>query len=305
MPKSKRLQNRRVRRRGGRTDTRKLRFSYNYRPRLRSIREREDFSDWLSYHHNEQDEWRRYGAGIYLKNCVRATVRGCRITGCQNALLMTGCNDGLVYNNFFAFNSGLGIGLYRSSRNKLMHNRLDWNVRGYSHGFYQRGQDSAGILLYEQSSQNTIAYNSATHSGDGLFLWAGQTTMDTGEGGCNDNLIFGNDFSHAPTNGVEVTFSRNRIQGNIIRECTYGIWGGYSFETLILGNYIADCKTGIAIEHGQNDTIQRNLFQDDSTGINLWARETQPSDWGYAQKRDTRSRDAVMTETCSLIPANP
>ncbi|MFN0176941.1 MAG: right-handed parallel beta-helix repeat-containing protein [Saprospiraceae bacterium] len=280
-------------------------FSYNYRPRLRSIREREDFSDWLSYHHNEQDEWLRYGAGIYLKNCLRATVKGCRITGCQNALLMTGCNDGLVYNNFFTFNSGLGIGLYRSSRNRLMHNRLDWNVRGYSHGFYQRGQDSAGILLYEQSSQNTIAYNSVTHSGDGLFLWAGQTTMDTGEGGCNDNLIFGNDFSHAPTNGVEVTFSRNRIQGNIIRECTYGIWGGYSFETIIMGNYIADCKTGIAIEHGQNDTIQRNLFQDDSTGINLWARETQPSDWGYAQKRDTRSRDAVIDRNVFLNTRKP
>lgn len=280
-------------------------LSYNYRPRLRSIREREDFSDWLSYHQNEQDEWLRYGAGIYLKNCQQAIVKGCRITGCQNALLMTGCRDGMVYNNFFIFNSGLGIGLYRSSRNKLMHNRLDWNVRGYSHGFYQRGQDSAGILLYEQSSQNTIAYNSVTHSGDGLFLWAGQTTMDTGEGGCNDNLIFGNDFSHAPTNGIEVTFSRNRIQGNILRECTHGIWGGYSYETVIMGNYIADCKTGIAIEHGQNDTIQRNLFQDDSTGIQLWARETQPADWGYAQKRDTRSRDGLIDRNIFIYTRKP
>ncbi len=280
-------------------------FSYNFRPRLRSIREREDFSDWLSYHHNEQDEWLRYGAGIYLKNCPRATVKNCRINGCQNALLMTGCNDGLVYNNFFTFNSGLGIGLYRSSRNQLMHNRLDWNVRGYSHGFYQRGQDSAGILLYEQSSQNTIAYNSATHCGDGLFLWAGQTTMDTGEGGCNDNLIFGNDFSYAPTNGIEVTFSRNRIQANVLKECTYGIWGGYSYETVIMGNYLADCKTGIAIEHGQNDTIQRNLFQDDSTGISLWARETQPSDWGYAKKRDTRSRDGLIDRNIFLNTRKP
>ncbi len=280
-------------------------FSYNYRPRLRSIREREDFSDWLSYHHNEQDEWRRYGAGIYLKSCPRATVKDCHITGCQNALLMTGCNDGLVYNNFFTFNSGLGIGLYRSSRNRLMHNRLDWNVRGYSHGFYERGQDSAGILLYEQSSQNTIAYNSVTHCGDGLFLWAGQTTMDTGEGGCNDNLIFGNDFSYAPTNGIEVTFSRNRIQANILKECTYGIWGGYSFESVIIGNYLADCKTGIAIEHGQNDTIQRNLFQGDSTGINLWAREAQPADWGYAQKRDTRSRDGVIDRNIFLDTRKP
>lgn len=56
-----------------------------------------------------------------------------------------------------------------------------------------------------------MAYNSVTHGGDGLSLWAGQTTMDTGKGGSNDNLFHENDFSHAPTNGTEATFSRNRL----------------------------------------------------------------------------------------------
>jgi parallel beta-helix repeat protein len=280
-------------------------FSYNYRPKLRSVREREDFSDWLSYHHNEKDEWLRYGAGMYLKNCTRPMVKACRVTGNQNALLMTGCTDALVYNNTFQFNSGLGIGLYRSSRNRLMHNRLDWNVRGYSHGFYARGQDSAGLLLYEQSSNNLIAFNSATHCGDGFFLWAGQETMDTGKGGCNDNVIFGNDFSHAPTNGVEVTFSRNRIQGNYIADCTYGIWGGYSYQSVITGNLISDCLTAIAIEQGQNDTIRQNLFKDDSLGIRLWARATQPADWAYAQQRDVRSRDGLIDRNVFLGVRKP
>lgn len=280
-------------------------FSYNYRPRLRSSREREDFSDWLSYHQNDRNEWLRYGAGIYLDSCPSATVRECRITGNQNALLMTRCDDGLFYNNNFSFNSGVGIGLYRSSRNRVMHNRLDWNVRGYSHGIYQRGQDSAAILCYEQSSNNTFAFNSATHSGDGFFLWAGQTTMDAGEGGCNDNLIFGNNFSYAATNGVEVTFSRNRVQGNLIRECTYGIWGGYSYETSIFGNLITNCQTGVAIEHGQNNTVRLNLFESDSIAVHLWARDQQPADWGYAQKRDVRSRDAVIDRNAFLRCAIP
>jgi len=280
-------------------------FSYNYRSRLRSIREREDFSDWLSYHQNDRYEWLRYGAGMYLDSCARATARGCRITGNQNALLMTRCDEGLFYNNTFQFNSGLGIGLYRSSRNRVMHNRLDWNVRSYSHGFYQRGQDSAALLCYEQSSENTFAFNSATHSGDGFFLWAGQTTMDTGEGGCNDNVIFGNDFSHAPTNGVEVTFSRNRVQGNLIRNCTYGIWGGYSYGSVFMGNFIAGCRTGIAIEHGQDNTIRQNYFEGDSTGVYLWARAEQPADWGYAQKNDTRSRDALLDRNVFLRVPNP
>jgi parallel beta-helix repeat protein len=280
-------------------------LSYNWRPRLRSIREREDFSDWLSFHQNDKDEWLRYGAGIYLKNCPNALVRGCTVTQGMNGLLMTGCNDGLFYNNSFHFNSGLGIGLYRSSRNRVMHNRLDFNVRGYSHNFYQRGQDSAGILVYEQCNENVFAFNSATHSGDGFFLWAGQTTMDTGEGGCNDNLLYQNDFSFAPTNGVEVTFSRNKIINNTINSCTYGIWGGYSFESKIIDNDINDCRTGIAIEHGQDNYIADNLFENDSVGIQLWARESQPSDWGYANKRDTRSRDYQISNNFFDEVRNP
>ncbi len=280
-------------------------FSYNWRPKLLSIREREDFSDWLSYHHNEQDEWLRYGAAMYLKNCDHALVKGVTVTQGMNGLLMTGCNGGLFYNNNFSFNSGLGIGMYRSSGNRIMHNKLDWNVRGYSHGIYQRGQDSAGILVYEQSNENTFAFNSATHSGDGFFLWAGQHTMDTGEGGCNDNLLYFNDFSHAPTNGVEVTFSRNNIIGNRLDECTYGIWGGYSFESNMVGNHIEDCKFGIAIEHGQDNVIAGNELLNDTVGVQIWARATQPADWGYAEKRDVRSRNYVIARNLFSKVRNP
>ncbi|RMG80385.1 MAG: hypothetical protein D6714_14765 [Bacteroidetes bacterium] len=266
-------------------------FSYNYRPRLRSVREREDLSDWLSFHENDHDEWLRYGMAVYLKNCDGAVVRGVHITGGQNGLMMTGCSDGLFYNNTIQFNSGVGLGLYRSSRNRVFHNRLDWNVRGYSHGFYRRGQDSAGILVYEQSHDNVFAYNSATHSGDGFFLWAGQSTMESGSGGCNGNIIYGNDFSHAPTNGIEITFSSNRVFQNRLEECRYGIWGGYSHDTEIGRNDIRNCDFGIAIEHGQHNTIFDNRFKDDSIGIQLWQRAEQPADWGYAQKRDVSGRD--------------
>lgn len=269
-------------------------FSFNYRPQLYSLRDRENLVDWLSYHDNEEDEWLRYGAGIYLKDCEGFRIDHCVITQNQNALLMTGCQEGRVINNTFNFNSGLGIGMYRSSRNQVMHNRLDWNVRGYSHNVYQRGQDSAGILCYEQSNDNVFAYNSATHSGDGFFLWAGQTTMETGDGGCNGNLLYANDFSHAPTNGVEVTFSSNRIIGNRMEECRYGIWGGYSWETEIIGNTITDSHYGVAIEHGQNNVVRANLFENDTIGIQLWQRDQQPADWGYAQARDTRSRDYLL-----------
>lgn len=266
-------------------------LSYNWRQHLQSNREREDISDWMSYHHNDKEEWLRYGAAIYLENCKAAVISDNIVTGGQCALMMTRCEKASVWDNDFSFNSGIGIGLYRSSNNNIYHNRLDYNVRGFSFGKYKRGQDSAGFLVFEQSSNNIFAYNTATHSGDGFFLWAGQTTMDTGEGGCNDNFIYGNDFSYAPTNGIEVTFSRNLIMKNIIRDCDHGIWGGYSYDTDITDNTFENNRIGIAIEHGQNINIVLNGFLNDQTGVKLWSRQKQPADWIYAQKRNTESRN--------------
>lgn len=264
-------------------------FSYNYRQHLRSNIFREDVSDWMSYHHNENDEWMRYGAGIYLKNCTQSIIRKNIITNGQCALMMTNCDSNHVYENDFSFNSAIGIGMYRSSENKIYNNRLSFNVRGFSMGVYRRGQDSAGILVFEQCNKNIFAYNLVTHSGDGFFLWAGQTTMDNGSGGCNDNMIFKNDFSFAPTNGIEVTFSSNTIAQNILKECDHGIWGGYSYRTNIIENYFEKNRIGIAIEHGQQNNILGNRFTDDKTGIKLWSRIQQPADWGYAKYRDTKS----------------
>jgi parallel beta-helix repeat protein len=269
-------------------------LSYNYRQHLNSTQEKEDISDWMSYHHNEKDEWLRYGAAIYLRGCNFVTIKNCKVTGGQNALMMTECNDGMIYNNDFSFNSGIGIGMYRSSRNNILYNRIIFNVRGYSHGVYNRGQDSAGILVYEQSSNNLFYKNNVTHGGDGLFLWAGQTTMDSGKGGCNDNVIMRNDFSYAPTNGVEATFSRNTISYNRIFECDHGIWGGYSYESTINNNNFRNNRIGIAIEHGQKNSITYNLFLGDKEAIKLWARKEQPSDWEYAKYRDIQSKDYII-----------
>ncbi len=269
-------------------------FSYNYRPQLNSTQEKEDISDWMSYHHNEKDEWLRYGAAMYLRGCNFLTVRNCKVTGGQNALMMMECNKGKIYNNDFSFNSGIGIGMYRCNANEIAFNRLNFNVRGYSHGVYNRGQDSAGILVYEQSNFNIFYKNSATHSGDGFFLWAGQTTMDSGDGGCNYNEIIHNDFSYAPTNGVEVTFSRVRVGSNRIFECDHGIWGGYSYSSKFVNNQFRNNRIAIAIEHGQHNEIVYNTFSGDKEAVRLWSRRQQPSDWGYAKYRDTRSADYII-----------
>ena len=271
-------------------------LSFNWKPRLFSLVEHESLVDWLSFHNNEAREWMRFGAAVYLEDVHGGEIRGNRARQGMNELLITRSDSLTIRDNDFSYNSGLGIGMYHSNGNTVVANRLDYNVRGYSHGIYQRGQDSSGILLYAQSSHNVVAHNSATHSGDGLFLWAGQSTMESGEGGANGNLIFGNDFSFAPANGIEVTFGRNRLVANILKGSRYGVWGGYSYETEILGNCFAGNQFGVAIEHGQDNRIVRNRFDGDTTVISLWANPTQPEGWGYPKHRDTRSRDHVVSE---------
>jgi len=271
-------------------------LSHNWKPRLYSLIEHESLVDWLSFHHNEQDEWLRYGAAIYLSGVHGGTIRGVVSEQGMNGLMLSSSDSVRVEENSFSFNSGLGVGLYRSSDNLILHNRLDYNVRGYSHGQYRRGQDSAGLLLFEQSSRNIVAWNSVTHGGDGLFLWAGQTTMDSGAGGANDNLFLGNDFSFAPTNAMEATFSRNQFIGNRVTGSDHGLWGGYSYESRVVANCFSGNRIGIAIEHGQDNLIHGNQFSGDSTAIRLWGDHLEPSDWGYPRHRDTRSRDYQITE---------
>jgi parallel beta-helix repeat protein len=266
-------------------------LSHNWKPRLFSRITHESLVDWLSFHKNENGEWRRFGAGVALEGVHRGVVRGVTVRQGMNGLMLTRSDSLRIERNDFSFNSGLGIGLYRSTDNVIVRNRVDYNVRGYSHGFFRRGQDSADLLMFEQSSRNLVAWNSMTHGGDGLFLWAGPHTMDTGDGGSNDNLFLGNDFSYAPTNGMEATFSRNAFIGNRIMGSAHGLWGGYSFSSQIIGNCFAGNRVGIAIEHGQDNVVAGNSFQRDSTAVFLWAEPIEPSDWGYPKHRDTRSRD--------------
>jgi Right handed beta helix region/PA14 domain len=270
-------------------------LGYNWKSRLYSLVEHESLADWLSYHHNESDEWLQGGAGIYLADSDGAEIDHTSVLQGQNGLMLARSNHAKIWNNNLSFLSGIGIGLYRASDNTIAHNKVDWCVRGYSEGFYNRGQDSAGILVYEQSNRNVIAFNSVTHGGDGLFLWAGQSTMDTGKGGANDNVVFDNDFSFAPANGIEATFSRNIFYGNRIEECWHGVWGGYSFDSWIAGNHFARNGEAIAIEHGQDNRITENIFDHDETAIHLWRNATQAPDWEYPKRRDTRSRDYVIS----------
>lgn len=253
-------------------------FEDNFRQRLRSTPAAEDLSDWLWPHDNDANQWlEKYGAAIYVEDSAGVTLRLNTARRGQNGICLRRVDDSRVFDNDMSFLSGWGLALYRSSRNVVDHNSFDFCVRGYSHGVYSRGQDSAGILMFEQCSDNLLAFNSATHGGDGFFGFAGVEALE-GAGvehagrGCNRNRLHGNDFSYAPAIGIEMTFSFDNVfDGNKLVGGNYGVWGGYSQRTLVENNEIADnALAGVAVEHGRDWRISGNRFARNARAVELW-----------------------------------
>ncbi|MCZ6698068.1 MAG: right-handed parallel beta-helix repeat-containing protein [Planctomycetota bacterium] len=246
--------------------------SNNYRQRLESTPDRENLEDWLYGHENDDNQWLRYGAGIYLLRCDDARILCNRARNGQNGICVVDSDGALVRQNDMSYMSGWGLALWRSNFCRVLGNSFDYCVRGYSHGIYARGQDSTGILVYEQCSDNLFAFNSATHGGDGFFLYAGnETVKKTGEGGCNRNIVFRNDFSYAVANGIEATFSnQNAFIANTLVGCRHGIWAGYSRNSVISWNTFSYCDNGVSIEHGEHNRIANNHFGQCGLGVNLW-----------------------------------
>lgn len=264
--------------------------SDNYRQHLKSTPLAEDGADWLFPHKNDSNEWAtNYGAALLIEDAQQVTVKGLRCRRGQNGIVLDRVNDSRIYDNDCSFLSGWGLAMWRSSRNIVTRNAFDFCVRGHVEGVYNRGQDSAGILMFEQCSGNTIAENSVTHGGDGLFSFAGAEAIgDTaapqgfayGRKGCNDNLFLHNDFSYAAAHGLELTFSygnkilENRFEQNAI--C--GIWGGYSQDTVIARNVFGGNggmaygleRGAINMEHASDNKIFENDFVNNKVAVHLW-----------------------------------
>jgi len=281
-----------------------MRFEGWYGMRLRSTSALEDAADWLRPHENDAGEWTEtYGAAISITGGAGHVVRRCRGRHGQNGVLLTRVEDTEVYDNDFSFLSGWGLALYRASENVVSHNWFDYNVRGYSHDVYWRGQDSAGILLFERCGRNLVAYNSATHCGDGVFLYAGQDLVEgraaaRGERdvpGSDGNLFIGNDLRFAVANGLEATFSTDNVLiGNDLSGCRqHGVWGGYSRRLLLQENRISDTKgSAITIEHGQECWIVGNELSGNERSVELyWDEDPELVGGPLGKQRDTASRD--------------
>jgi len=280
-----------------------------YGQRLRSTTLAEDEADWLWPHENDAREWMtNYGAAIALENCRDTTIRRSRGRHGQNGILLTRCVGTRVYDCDFSFLSGWGLALYRTNDSLVARNRFDHCVRGYSHGVYWRGQDSAGILMFERCSRNVFAENSASHGGDGVFLFAGRDSVEglahargeTDVSGSDQNVWWRNDFSYAVANAIEATFSSDNwaIENQLDGSHMHGVWGGYSRRMVVLENSIRDTRGGgVSIEHGQECAIVENEIEGNDIGVELWWDEDPTLVGGpFGARNDTRSRDHLVIQ---------
>ena len=172
--------------------------------------------------------------------------------GSQNGIGLFESREAWIADNDVSGNSGWGIHLWKSSRNTIMRNKADHNVRCESPA-YRRGCDSAALLLREQSDSNLVAENDLTWSGDGFFLSGQRPHVSPSIG----NVVLRNDASHAWHNGFEATFSAwNVFLENRADSTDYGFWLGYSRGNMVRGNVLLGTRTAaIAIEHGGENEI--------------------------------------------------
>ena len=299
--------------------------SGNRRDRLRSTPEAEDPADWLWPHENDRGEWlERYGAGLAVRDGRGIAIVDSVCRRGQNGIVLERVKGSLVERCDASFLSGWGLALWRSSGNVVRANRFDFCIRGYSHGVYNRGQDSAGILLFEQCSDNLIELNSVTHGGDGIFGFAGREALGEERThpdghvrrGCNDNVFRANDLSFAAAHGFELTFSfgtllqANWLEGNAI--C--GAWLGYGRDSLVMSNaFVGNGESGygserggLNAEHARGLVFRSNRFEDDAVGIRIWTDEDShlaSTPWVRANGRGARANRIEGNAFLSTEPA--
>jgi nitrous oxidase accessory protein NosD len=224
------------------------------------------------------NDWRTYGAGLWLERVHAPRVTGCRACSGQIGLVLAHCDRSEVRGCDFSFNSGWGAALFAACDNVVAWNRMDFVNRPWAGSL---GADAAGLALAGGSHRNLIVGNSLTHGGDGFFL------TDANDGGLrsdidrmliagasDDNIIAGNDGSYSPANAFEGTFSaRNIYYRNRANRSGYGFWLGFATDSLVLDNEIANnVVAGVAAEQAAGTRVVGNrLSGNGEVGVRITA----------------------------------
>ncbi len=177
-------------------------FSYNYRPKLRSDQDRLFTFSGANQEFGNKAFPQQYSAAVQLKNCIHSTIKNLTITQGYHAILLSNCKENLIYNNTLQFNSGIGIGLLQSTNNRIMHNRLDWNIGA---------SDAAAVYMDENSRENTLSHNSFLHASLDSLIVQPEAVDET-----------------ALPDGMETSLPAELL--NVQKYALLNEWGPYNFQ---------------------------------------------------------------------------
>lgn len=223
-------------------------FSYN----------KVDSSGWISI-------WTNYtqalGGGVMMYMTEYGQVNNNSMKYQNDGVALYHCDSITVKNNDFAWNTSYGIRMYFTD-----HCDVQNNIANHINRPYTNPSDCAAILLIV-SNNNYVVNNDFSYSGDGIFLGQYQYSQII-----NNNYFAYNECSYSPHNAIEATFADgNTFEYNNCNYSHYGLWLGYSFNSVVRGNeIIGNQYAGIAIDRGFNNQIFENDIVSNPTGIELW-----------------------------------
>lgn len=207
-----------------------------------------------------------HGGGVFVNECTRFEFEDNWMTDQNDGIALYHSDSIWVHNNDFSWNTSFGIRMYHTHHCDIQNNNCS-NVNRPE----TDPSDCAAILLLD-AFENYVAYNDFTSSGDGIFL-NNYETMEPA-----NNVFEYNDCSFSPHNAIEAVFSDgNTFRGNTCNYSNYGLWLGYSFNSIVEENEIIgnsgldpDGGAGIAIDRGYNNSIRNNVISLNNRGIKLW-----------------------------------
>ncbi|MBM3436057.1 MAG: hypothetical protein FJY07_07590, partial [Bacteroidetes bacterium] len=223
-----------------------------------------DSSGWISVWTNYQQA---LGGGVMMYPPHNASVTDNVMRFQNDGVALYECDSIWVVNNNFSWNTSYGIRMYFTD-----YCAIQSNVASHINRPYTNPSDCAAILLIV-SNHNQVTYNDFSYSGDGIFLGQYQYSQIV-----NNNYFAYNECSYSPHNAIEATFADGNIfEYNNCNYSHYGLWLGYSFNSVVNHNeIIGNQYSGIAIDRGFNNLIANNEINENPTGIELWEGDVIP-----------------------------
>ncbi len=200
-----------------------------------------------------------HGGGILMDSVSNAMIDTCVLTFQNDGIALYHCDSVTIQRSKLIFNSGFGIRMYRSDSCWIRDNDCSNNFRWTD----QAG--AAGISLAE-SNHNLVEYNLLNDSESGFKLTNFFSTIPA------RNIIRYNTATSCLNSGISAVFSQgNRIFGNTVIDNNFGLYLGFSFETLVDSNVIRDNhRAGIAVPRGHENTYRNNEIHQNRIGIRMY-----------------------------------